>query len=80
MFDEHMYKEVRIVRLIGSPTNYNGWNLNRRAPQVGDRGFLIDRLDAEGVGTRWVVEASASDGTTIWLADFLDEELELVEQ
>jgi hypothetical protein len=35
-------------------------------------------LKGTGLPTKYIVEKSDSNGATIWLADFLEEELELV--
>ena len=58
---------------------YDGWALKLRPPRVGDIGTIVDILKAPGHPTNYVVEASQPDGTTLWLGDFLYEELELVE-
>jgi hypothetical protein len=72
------YEIVRIVQLKRAPEKYNEWRINQRAPKVGDIGCLIDILMASGYPNSYVVEAVAPDGTTIWLADFEEDELKLV--
>jgi hypothetical protein len=40
---------------------------------------LLDVLTAPGCPDRYVVESSDGNGTTVWLGDFLADELELVQ-
>jgi uncharacterized protein len=68
---------VRIRRLVGSESSYDGWRANQRPPRIGDLGAVLDVLRAEGLPDRYVVESCLPDGSTVWLADFLAEELEL---
>lgn len=75
-----LYKQVRVVRLVQRPDSYDPWNLNQRAPQVGDVGTYIDLLHAPGLPDHYVVEMSGADGTPVWLAEFLAEELERWDQ
>jgi hypothetical protein len=70
---------VRIKRLLLAATEYNSWGVNQRPPEIGDSGTLIDVLHVAGVEDRYVVECSGPDGIDIWLADFVAEELEIVE-
>jgi hypothetical protein len=71
------YTEVRVVKLVQSPDKYNGWKLNKRPPQIGDIGTLIDYLPSKGKPRFYIVEKSDPvDGTDIWLVDFLEEEIE----
>jgi hypothetical protein len=70
------YQTVRVRRLLRPPEEYDGWGLNVRPPQVGDVGTIVDILRAPGFPDDYVVEASLPDGTTLWLADFSEEELE----
>jgi hypothetical protein len=60
------------------PDEYNGWQLNIRAPAVGDLGTIVDVLPAPGQPPKFVVESCASDGATIWLGDFAADELEAI--
>jgi hypothetical protein len=48
-------------------------------PAVGDVGTLLDVLIAPGVADRYIVESSDGNGTTVWLGDFLADELEVVQ-
>jgi hypothetical protein len=75
-----LYSKVRIVKLIQNPDDYDGWKLNKRPPQIGDEGYLIDILNAKGWPDKYVVEkADPLDGVDIWLSDFYEEEIEPLE-
>jgi len=73
------YDVVKVKSLV-TAIGRNGWNINARAPRVGDIGTVVEILKAEGQDAQFVVESVAADGTTIWLADFTAEELEVVER
>lgn len=70
------YQQVRVMKLLRDPKDYNGWNLNKRLPSPGDIGTLIDVLHATGLPDHYVVEKTGSDGDTIWLSEFTEDELE----
>ncbi len=74
-----MYSKVRVAKLVGSMTDYDGWMVSQRNPRVGDTGTLIDVLDAPDLPSKFVVEKSDENGITIWLADFFQEELDLID-
>jgi hypothetical protein len=67
---------VRVRQLLQDASEYDGWGLNKRLPRVGDSGTVLDILAAPRYPTRFVVECVQSGGRTLWLADFLAEELE----
>lgn len=67
---------VRVRQLLHAPDHYNGWKLNQRPPQVGDRGSIVDILHAPNAPDVYVVECSGADGVDIWLAEFAAEEIE----
>jgi hypothetical protein len=69
------YQTVRIATLRNPPEHYDPWCVNQRAPRVGDVGTIVDILNAPGAPTKYVIECSAPDGGTIWLSDFVAEEL-----
>jgi hypothetical protein len=52
--------------------------VNRRSPQVGDTGTIVEILGAAGLPDVYVVECVDSDGRTLWLGDLIAQELELV--
>lgn len=72
------YELVRVRKLVQSVDEYDGWRLNQRAPQVNDVGTLLDVLTAHGLPDKYVVECSGEGGSTIWLSDFFEEEIEYV--
>jgi hypothetical protein len=75
----NVYTRVRVCKLVQEEESYDGWGINKRAPQVGDIGFLMDILQAPGLPDKFVVEMSdPSNGTVVWLSDFYREELEPV--
>ena len=69
------YEMVRVRQLLRAPEEYDGWRLNQRPPRVGDVGYIVDILH-DGLRGDYVVESSGPDGITIWLGDFMAEELE----
>lgn len=70
---------ARIVQLRHALEEYDGWRLNHRPPHVGEVGIIVDILEAPGLRKKYVLECSASDGTTIWLGDFDAEEIDAVD-
>jgi hypothetical protein len=70
------YSIVRVIKLIRGIEEYNGWKVNRRNPKVGETGTIVEILHAKNLADCYVVENVNSDGATIWLADFFEEELE----
>jgi len=71
------YAGVRIRQLLQEEQAYNGWRVNERAPRVGDYGTVLDVLSAAGLPDKYLVEHCQTDGSTLWLADFFAEELEV---
>lgn len=72
------YGLVRVRRQLNAPETYDGWRVNQRPPRAGDVGTLLDVLTAAGHPDRYVVECSGEDGVSVWLADFLADEIEPV--
>jgi hypothetical protein len=73
------YGMVRVRTLLKPPDAYDGWRLNQRPPHVGDVGCIVEILHAAGLPDCYVVESSGTDGITIWLGDFSEDELEPME-
>jgi hypothetical protein len=72
-----LYTDVKVVKLVQSADRYDGWPLNKRPPQIGDIGTLIDFLGSKRKPAYYIVEKSdPADGIDIWLCDFLEEEIE----
>jgi len=59
-----------VRRLLRPAEDYDDWKLNQRPLAAGDVGTLLDILHAVDVEPGYAVEASAPDGTTIWLSIF----------
>ena len=76
MTDLQQYAVVRVRQLLHPPDHYDGWGLNKRPPQVGDTGTIVDILHAPDLPDCYVVESSGDGGVTVWLGDFCIEELE----
>ena len=68
------YALVEVAKLSHPPEHYDGWNLNSRPPEVGDRGAIVETLQTDGHIVN-IVEAVAADGTTAWLSDFEPDEV-----
>ena len=66
---------VKIVELLLANRRFDGTEAVKRLPQIGDVGAVV-HLDEKFC----VVENVDANGYTIWLADFLIEELEIYEQ
>lgn len=68
---------VRVQKLLHDAQSYDGWRVNKRAPQVGDCGTVLDVLSGPNLPNKYVVESCLHDGSSLWLADFYAEELEI---
>ena len=72
-----LYGQVRVTKLVRESHDYDNWNNNQYSPKVGEVGYLIDVLEAEGVPPHYLVEKSDPEtGFTLWLSEFLEEEIE----
>ena len=65
---------VRIVRLRVPEREVTGASPSPPQPRIGEEGDVVADV-GDGV---FLVEHATADGQTIWLAEFLEEELELV--
>ncbi len=65
---------VRIVRLLVAGREVTGASTSPPQPHVGEEGEVVADV-GEGI---LLVERATADGQTIWLAEFLVDELELV--
>jgi hypothetical protein len=72
-FKEHPI--VRVTKLLSDQRAYTGTESVKRAPRVGDQGTIVHAFNKSGP---YVVECVNSDGLTLWLADFAQEELEII--
>ncbi|CAN5768033.1 hypothetical protein BH09VER1_BH09VER1_45700 [soil metagenome] len=67
---------VRIRKIVRLPETYDGWGLNQQPPRVGDTGTITDILHTPDQPDHYVVERTFTDGATIWLSEFTEEEIE----
>jgi hypothetical protein len=65
---------VRVVRLLVSEREVTSGAKSPQQPHVGEEGDVVADV-GEGI---LLVEHSTADGQTLWLAEFLEDELELV--
>ena len=75
MFEE--YDVVRVKKLLTPSRSFDGSQDIARAPKIGDEGAIV-HLSETNDQTLCVVECVNKEGRTVWLADFVPEELELV--
>ena len=67
---------VRIARLEAGQREVDGNAHPPPQPRVGEKGRIVVEVES-GV---YLVERSTDDGQTVWLAEFLGMELELIER
>jgi hypothetical protein len=67
---------VRIVRLEAGERDVDGSAHPPPQPRLGDTGTVVEEVD-DGI---YLVERCTDDGRSIWVAEFLGAELELVER
>ena len=72
------YDVVRVVKLNSPTRDFTGTESVRRAPRVGDQGTICDQYDPDDPKASVIVEMVDRKGMTVWLADFVPDELELV--
>jgi hypothetical protein len=65
---------VRIVRLLVAAREVTSAAKSPQQPHIGEEGDVVADV-GEGI---LLVEHSTADGRTLWLAEFLEDELELV--
>lgn len=69
---------VRVVQLLTPNRAFDGTEPIKRAPQPGDLGTVVHVHHQNSTPVLYTVEAVDSNGYTLWLADFVPEELSLV--
>jgi hypothetical protein len=72
------YGIVRVVQLLHPLNTYDSWRINKRIPQVGDTGAIVEILQAPNLPDKYVVEAVMPDGVPLWLCDFDADEIAAV--
>ncbi len=80
MFELREHDVVRVVRLLEQGRSFDGTEGVRRAPRIGDVGTIAHEYDPSHSDAPVAVEMVDEDGMTVWLADFVREELELVQR
>jgi hypothetical protein len=74
------YDVVRVSHLLRPERAYGGTESVRRPPAIGDIGTICHELVPSDQTAPVMVEMVDQNGMTVWLADFVREELELVER
>jgi hypothetical protein len=69
---------VKIIQLLESERHYDGTEGVKRAPQIGDEGTIVHVGVSDGKTVGYIVESIDSKGFTIWLADFLPDEIQAI--
>jgi len=72
------YDVVRVVRLNSPVRDFTGTECVRRAPRVGDEATVCELYAPNDPAASVAVEMVDRQGMTVWLADFVPDELELV--
>jgi len=75
MRDLDVHDIVQVCKLRTPSRHVDGTDGVCRQPRVGDRGTVVFPLDA----AKFIVESVDPEGNTVWLADFLRDELELIQ-
>ncbi len=74
------YDVVRVVQLDRPNRHHDGTTGVKRPPQIGDLGTIVHIAPGSpGKNSWYVVECVDKNGLTVWLSDFIEDELELVE-
>ncbi|HZO20787.1 MAG TPA: hypothetical protein VFB46_17495 [Gemmatimonadaceae bacterium] len=67
---------VRIVRLVAPERDVDGAGDPPPQPRVGDVCVIVEAVDED----IYLVERCTDDGRTLWIAEFMASELELVQR
>jgi hypothetical protein len=76
VFEE--YSVVRIVELKTANRPFIGTETVKEPPKVSDIGTIV-HIITNAKETLYIVEKVNSSGQTVWLADFFQEEIELLD-
>ncbi len=75
----HEFEVVKVINLLDAHRAYDGSEQVMRPPRVGDIGAVVFiHSDENQALSCCTVECVDEEGYTVWLADFLPEELELI--
>ena len=72
------YDTVRVVELRTPNRHFSGTSGASRPPRVGDVATVCHVYDPKDSLAPVAIELVRDDGATIWLADFVSEELEVL--
>jgi hypothetical protein len=72
------YDVVRVGRLGAPSRDFSGTKGVSRPPRIGDEAIICHLYDSRAPNAPVAVEMVDSEGRTVWLADFLPDELLLV--
>jgi hypothetical protein len=70
------YDGVRVTKLLNPSRTFSGTEGVTRPPKVGDEAIICHQYHPQDASAAVAVELVDSQGRTIWLADFLPQELE----
>jgi hypothetical protein len=68
------YSGVKVVALKPA-RKFNTWGINRRQPEVGDVGIIVEILRNPNGDVAYLVESVNPDGSAEWLEEFAESEL-----
>lgn len=71
-----VFDVVRVARLLHPSRDVDGSSVEPQQPRVGERGTVVDLLGDD----LYLVERTTDDGRTLWLAEFHEQELELLDR
>ncbi len=74
------FQTVQIRALLREDSAYDPFGDNERAPRVGDEGTVVDVRGEPRGQYEYTVECGRPDGTCVWVADFVAEELEAIDE
>lgn len=66
---------VKIVKLLKEKRDFDGTKGVMRSPAIGDTGTIVEVYRIDQKNAAYCVESINNEGYTIWLADFLPEEI-----
>lgn len=74
------FQTVQIKALLREDGAYDPFGDNDRAPRMGDRGTVVEVRGKPSGQYEYTVECGRPDGTCVWIADFVAEELEAIDE
>ncbi len=75
------YNIVRVRKLLHKDNEYyDPWHINKKTPQIGDTGTIVEIVHAPRHSDGYIVEMLENGPNTACLSIFEEEELELIEE